>query len=200
VERVPVLGREVGGLVTSGARRAREALTGLVREGERLLSAEVTVDPSVVSMGGLGGVRLKVPPRAGTTAATEAPSGVASAERLLLEGGGSFEGGPTFQTSVRAPSGGRSVGQQQGREFRTDWLEVHEFDPKVPRHVRGWLKQERHRVEAGRAAAPRNPPGQVMAHGRTSPAREGFDYSNARLQDADLNALEEVMRRRQGKQ
>ena len=38
-----------------------------------------------------------------------------------------------------------------------------------------------------------------MAHGRTTPAREGFDYSNPRLQDADLNALEEAVRRRLGK-
>jgi RHS repeat-associated protein len=68
VERVPVLGREVGDLVASGAQRARQAITGVVREGERLLSAEVTLDPSVVSMGGLPGVRVKVPPRASTTA------------------------------------------------------------------------------------------------------------------------------------
>jgi RHS repeat-associated protein len=120
--------------------------------------------------------------------------------RVAGEGPGAALGRPMFQTSVRGPSGGRSVGQRQGREFRTDWLEVHEFDPKVPRHIRGWLKQERLRVEAGRATAPRNPPGQVMAHGRTTPAREGFDYSNSRLQDADLNALEEAMRRRLGKE
>jgi len=84
----------------------------------------------------------------------------------------------------------------QGREFRRDWLEVNEFDPKQPRHVRGWLEQERNLVEKGRLESPRTPPGYVQGHGRETPAREGFDYSNARLQGEDLNKLEESVRRR----
>jgi RHS repeat-associated protein len=84
----------------------------------------------------------------------------------------------------------------QGREFRLDWLEVNEFDPKQPRHVRGWLQQERNRTARGRATTPRTPPGYVLAHGRTTPAREGFDYSNARLSWEYLNKVEERMRRR----
>jgi RHS repeat-associated protein len=102
---------------------------------------------------------------------------------------------------VRGPnSRGRGVGQQQGREFRVESLEVNEFDATQPRHVRGWLAQERRRVETGRADTPRNPPGYVQAHGRDTPAREGFDYSNARLQNEGLNKLEEAVRRREGRE
>jgi RHS repeat-associated protein len=94
---------------------------------------------------------------------------------------------------------GPRLGQKQGREFRPDQLELNEFDPKQPAHVRGWLKNERRRVEQGRASAPRTPPGYQQAHGRTTPAREGYDYSNSRLQGADLNQLEESVRRESGK-
>lgn len=38
--------------------------------------------------------------------------------------------------------------------------------------------------------------GYELGHGRSTPAREGFDYSNSRLQGIDLNALEEEVRRR----
>jgi hypothetical protein len=38
-----------------------------------------------------------------------------------------------------------------------------------------------------------------LAHGRATPARVGFDYSNSRLQGIDLNRLEEFIRRRNGK-
>jgi hypothetical protein len=40
------------------------------------------------------------------------------------------------------------------------------------------------------------PPGYVQAHGRETPAREGFDYTNSQLQGEDLNMLEERVRRR----
>jgi hypothetical protein len=98
--------------------------------------------------------------------------------------------------TIKAPSGGKSVGQQQGREMREEKLREYEFDKKQPAHVRGWLKQERDRVDSGRATDTRTPPGYVQAHGRTTPAREGFDYSNSRLQGVDLNKLEERVRRR----
>jgi hypothetical protein len=90
----------------------------------------------------------------------------------------------------------------QGRQFRTDQLETYQFDSNQPKHVRGWLANERRRIQGsgGGPDVPRNPPGYVQAHGRTTPAREGFDYSNSRLQGADLNALEENMRRRLGRQ
>jgi hypothetical protein len=94
---------------------------------------------------------------------------------------------------------GRGLGQQQGREFRPDQLQIHEFDPNQRKHVRGWLKNERRRIE--NSEVPREtrvPPGYELGHGRTTPAREGFDYSNSRLQGIDLNRLEESVRRRFG--
>jgi hypothetical protein len=115
-----------------------------------------------------------------------------------------FVDGPTAQPQVVDQEDLRAAGlrtqpanaaQQQGRENRTDWLAVNEFDKNQPAWVRGWLQNERRRVEQGRQDAPRTPPGMVMAHGRTTPAREGYDYSNARLQGADLNKLEERVRR-----
>jgi hypothetical protein len=93
---------------------------------------------------------------------------------------------------------GRRLGQEQGREFRTDQLALQQYDPNTPRSVRGWLQNEQRRIDLGQATEPRTPPGDVMAHGRNTPAREGFDYSNSRLQSADLNVLEETVRRGQG--
>src|SRR5260370_37294205 len=48
-----------------------------------------------------------------------------------------------------------------------------------------------------RSDGPRTPKGYVLAHGRTTPAREGYDYSNSRLQGEDLNKLEESVRHRE---
>lgn len=93
---------------------------------------------------------------------------------------------------------GTDLGSRQGREFRLDQLALHEFDPNQPAHVRGWLANERRRIN-GTGGGPREirtPKGYVQAHGRATPAREGFDYSNARLQGEDLNKLEESVRRR----
>lgn len=88
---------------------------------------------------------------------------------------------------------GPRLPQQQGRQFREDWLGVNEFDPSQPSHVRGYLKNRRMQGKPG------TPPGKVMAHGHQTPAREGFDYSNSSLSDADLNMLEEIIRRQYGK-
>lgn len=88
------------------------------------------------------------------------------------------------------------LAQQQGREGRIDQLETTEFDPNLPAHVRGWMRHERRLVGQGRQEFPRTPPGFVLAHGRVTPAREGYDYSNSRLQNAELNQMEERVRRR----
>lgn len=92
----------------------------------------------------------------------------------------------------------RDLGKKQGRQGRVEALTAQEFDPKLPASVRGRLAHERRRVAQGRQteAETPTPPGMVMAHGRTTPAREGFDYSNSRLQGEDLNKLEEGARRR----
>src|SRR5262249_6123009 len=91
------------------------------------------------------------------------------------------------------------LGQKQGREWRIEQLKLYEFDPNQPAHVRGWLKQERRGVEKGRRTEPRTPFGFVQAHGRTTPARQGSDDTNSRLQGEDLNILEEAVRRASGK-
>jgi RHS repeat-associated protein len=91
------------------------------------------------------------------------------------------------------PTRGSNLGQTQGRDNRIDWLETNEFDPNQPKHVRGWLENERRRVSGsgGGGDTPRNPPGYVMGHKSDTPAREGYDYSNANLTNTDLNNLEE---------
>ncbi|HEU4887866.1 MAG TPA: RHS repeat-associated core domain-containing protein [Thermoanaerobaculia bacterium] len=110
-----------------------------------------------------------------------------------------FDPEPYADLSVVGPDArGRGVGQQQGRENRIDWLEIFEFDPKQPSHIRGWLQNERRRVMQGRQSEPRNPRGYVLAHGHATPAREGFDYSNTQLQLDSLNRLEERIRRLYG--
>ena len=80
--------------------------------------------------------------------------------------------------------------KEQGREFRQDWLEVNEFDPAQPKNIRGWLRNRRRRVERGQTTEVATPHGKQMSHLSDKPAREGFDYSNSVLNDADLNALE----------
>ena len=97
----------------------------------------------------------------------------------------------SIREPIRRPDRSLSVGQQYGRENRIDWLEVNEFDPRQPAHIRGWLRQERRLVESGRHSAPRVPPGYEMGHGLRTPATEGFDYANARLTTMDLNDLEQ---------
>src|SRR5215467_12514517 len=47
-----------------------------------------------------------------------------------------------------------------------------------------------------RSDGPRMPVGYVLAHGRATPARKGYDYSNWRLQGEDLYKLEESVRHR----
>ena len=95
---------------------------------------------------------------------------------------------------------GRDLGQQQGREFRVEQLQIYEFDANQPKHVRGYLQNERRRIagSGGGPDVPRTPQGYEQAHGRNTPAREGYDYSNSRLQGIDLNRLEERVRRNSG--
>ena len=97
--------------------------------------------------------------------------------------------------SVREPTPDQSVGAAQGRENKEDWMTLHEHDPNQPAHVRGWLKNEQRRfMRTGKP--PRTPKGYVMGHGPATPAREGFDYSNATLTHEDLNQMQELARGR----
>jgi hypothetical protein len=110
--------------------------------------------------------------------------------------------------------------KEQGREFRSETLETFAYDKNQPAHVRGWLENEQRRValrEAEGAGARsslspaersrrlklghdpsqiRNPPGYVLGHGSSTPAREGFGYSSSTLTTEDLNKLEEFWAKR----
>lgn len=109
----------------------------------------------------------------------------------------------------------------QGRQGRAENIWQYEADPKLPKWVRGWVKNERRRQAQafanGRDYSPRMPgysrrpfgndgprlrrgkSGYVQAHGRTTAARDGFAYpGNTRLQEAGLNKLEESVRRQRG--
>ena len=94
---------------------------------------------------------------------------------------------------------GPRLGQQQGRQFRIDQLELYEFDPNAPAMSAGGWQNQRRRIEQGTRVEPLTPPGYELSHGRATPAREGYDYTNSRLQGIDLNQLEESIRRQQGK-
>jgi hypothetical protein len=54
---------------------------------------------------------------------------------------------------------GKRLAQEQGREERVAELQMLEFDRNAPKHVRGWMAQERRLVDQGRLQAPRTPPG-----------------------------------------
>jgi hypothetical protein len=128
---------------------------------------------------------------------TFAPGGLSKPGGRLNSGPAVLEAEDLEGLSVRSPRDGKSVGALQGRENRLDWLELSEFEPNQPAHVRGWLQNERRRLEFGNGGAEtRTPPGYQMGHGRATPAREGYDYSNSRLNLQELNELEESVRKR----
>lgn len=92
--------------------------------------------------------------------------------------------------SIKSRKAGETGGQ--GREGRVEQLEVYEFDLDQPKHVRGWLKNERRMVENGQRDLPRTPPGYEQGHGPNTPAAEGFGYlGNSKLTNPDLNDLRE---------
>ncbi|HEV2375326.1 MAG TPA: SpvB/TcaC N-terminal domain-containing protein [Streptosporangiaceae bacterium] len=106
--------------------------------------------------------------------------------------------------SVRGPQGGKPLGTAQGRENRLEALAENEWDENQPAHVRGWLENERRRLATPRPPGLpppkglRNPPGYVQGHLPATPAREGFDYFNAKLTWSDINKMQELIRRRFG--
>lgn len=103
----------------------------------------------------------------------------------------------THDESVLSESGVSIIsgGQKQGRETRIENLEIFEHDLNQPKWLRGWIKTQREQVQKRGKGTILTPPGMVQAHGRKTPAREGFQYlGNSRLQGEDLNKLEESVR------
>jgi hypothetical protein len=120
----------------------------------------------------------------------------AASGRLQTTEGIVLEQEDLAELSIRKPTGGRSVGQIQGRENRLDVLALHEFDPNQPAHIRGWLRNERRALASGNISEPRTPPGYVLGHGPLTPAREGFDYWSSTLTTQDINDIQELVRRK----
>ena len=60
-------------------------------------------------------------------------------------------------------------------------------DPKLGKADRGWLKQEKNAVDAGKRTNMRNPPGKDLAHKRGKEAAKGYSYKHSHLQDKDLH-------------
>ncbi|PKE06430.1 DNRLRE domain-containing protein [Macrococcoides caseolyticum] len=63
-----------------------------------------------------------------------------------------------------------------GRGYKNQRLRQLVNNPKQPRHVRGWLKNEQRRVQQGRSKYLRNPQGYDLAHYRGYEASKGFSY------------------------
>jgi RHS repeat-associated protein len=71
-------------------------------------------------------------------------------------------------------------------------------DPKVGSADRGWIRNEMRHIETGNRSSIRLPgnsrnstgPGKELAHPRGQRAKDGYSYSGANLQDADLHKLE----------
>ena len=68
-----------------------------------------------------------------------------------------------------------------GRGYKNQRLRQLANNPKQPRHVRGWLKNERRRVQQGRSKYFRNPQGYDLAHYRGYEASKGFSYRYSHL-------------------
>jgi RHS repeat-associated protein len=109
----------------------------------------------------------------------------------------------------KAASMGSKVAQKIGRSGKQARLRELMNDPKVARHFRGWIKNEIRHMQRlnkprkairlpynSRRSNPASMAGQrgtELAHPRLKPARDGFDYSEAQLQNWDLHKMERPM-------
>ncbi len=88
-------------------------------------------------------------------------------------------------------------GKKAGRSGRQKRLhELKKDDPKQPKHVRGWIKQEENQIKRGKRKNRRNPPGYELAHRRGKEARKGYDYRYSDLQCTDLHRLQHKVERK----
>ena len=82
-----------------------------------------------------------------------------------------------------------------GRSGRQERLKELKDDPKQPKHVRGWIKQEEHEMKRGKRKNRRNPPGYELAHRRGKEAHKGYSYEHSDLQCKDLHELQHKVER-----
>ncbi|WP_143557115.1 RHS repeat-associated core domain-containing protein [Snodgrassella alvi] len=86
----------------------------------------------------------------------------------------------------------------KGRSGKQNRLRELADDPKQPKHIRGWLKNEIRHKETGNRKTIRLPgnsrnsksPGKVLAHKRGKRAKDGYSYEHSVMQDHDLHLLE----------
>ncbi|CUU35374.1 MAG: hypothetical protein KatS3mg021_1829 [Fimbriimonadales bacterium] len=87
-------------------------------------------------------------------------------------------------------------GKKSGRSGRQKRLAELKDDPKQPKHVKGWIKQEENQIKRGKRKNRRNPPGYELAHRRGKEARKGYDYSHSDLQCIDPHRLQHKIERK----
>ena len=82
------------------------------------------------------------------------------------------------------------MAKSTGRGGKQPKLRSLETDPCQPKHIRGWITQEKNAIKAGKRKTIRNPPGYQLAHRRGFEAKKGFGYANSDPQHIDLHKLQ----------
>ena len=78
-----------------------------------------------------------------------------------------------------------------GRKGKENRLRELANDPKQPKHIRGWLKNEIRAKEVTKNGKTiRNPKGYDLAHARGYEAAKGYGYKYTQLQNRDLHNLQ----------
>lgn len=72
---------------------------------------------------------------------------------------------------------------KEGRAGKQEKLGELMTDPKLGKADKGWLKQEKNAVDAGKRTNMRNPPGKELAHERGREAAKGYSYKHSKLQN-----------------
>jgi RHS repeat-associated protein len=72
---------------------------------------------------------------------------------------------------------------KEGRAGKQEKLAELMTDPKLGKADKGWLKQEKNAVDAGKRTNMRNPPGKDLAHERGREASKGYSYKHSKLQN-----------------
>jgi RHS repeat-associated protein len=72
---------------------------------------------------------------------------------------------------------------KEGRAGKQEKLAELMTDSKLGKADKGWLKQEKNAVDAGKRTNMRNPPGKDLAHERGREAAKGYSYKHSKLQN-----------------
>jgi RHS repeat-associated protein len=93
------------------------------------------------------------------------------------------------KTIDKAVSEAKSAKQllKEGRMGKQERLLELGKEPKLGKADKGWIKQEKNAVDAGKRTNIRNPPGKDLAHKRGKEAAKGYSYKHSHLQDKDIH-------------